>query len=184
MTKRVRFYGVGVKDIPTPTQWIERGKIVYCKAYKAWCNILKRCYHKPDAGYTMSPDWLIFSNFKKWFDENYQEDFVLNNVLFGDGTHYSEETVVFLDKTTHHFIKNTEFKIGVCNHLGLTKQKQSEKFHVRCSNPFTVVQEHVGYFDTEEKAVAAWIERKQKHAKKVAELHTDDRIKQEILNRF
>ena len=64
-------FGVGIKDISTPTGDIQ---------YHLWQEMLKRCYYEPHLkkepayrGCTVCDEWLTFSNFKRWMDNNYVE---------------------------------------------------------------------------------------------------------------
>ncbi len=173
-------YGVGVNDTHSPKQWIKHGKIVRCKAYTAWRNMLKKCY-ATKTSITVCDEWLLFSNFEKWFKENYKENCKLNNTLFGDGSFFSPDTTVYLDKMVCFFIRDTSY---VGETKGIRKQPLSDKFHVRCNNPLKAEQEHVGYFTKIEDAKAAWLERKRKVGKKIAEFQNDARVKQAILNYF
>lgn len=68
--------------------------------YNAWANMLKRCYepsvqekHPTYIGCTVSDEWLCFSNYHRWYVENYIEGFhidkdkkVLGNKVYGPDT--------------------------------------------------------------------------------------------------
>ena len=64
-------YGIG---------YIGHTKDIERKSYKIWNDMLKRCYtvynENKDVSYrscVVSSEWHSYSNFKKWFDENYYE---------------------------------------------------------------------------------------------------------------
>lgn len=175
-------HGVGFYDSNEPTQITKNGKVIINKAYQVWYNMLKKCYGKNSSGeVSVAYEWLTYTNFKNWYDDNYRENCKLNNTLFGDGSIYSKHTTVFLDKVVTYLIRDTSY---VGDSKGLGKQKHSEKYHVRCNNPLTCEQEHVGYFLDLEVAKAEWLLRKRKIARKIADLQTDDRVKNAILNYF
>ena len=102
-TKRAKnklVYGVGVNDYPHAT-YINRVPI---PAYKCWISMLRRCYsanHYPTyAGCVVCDEWLRFSVFKKWYDQ--QGDVtglsLDKDILSGEliGKVYSPETCVFV----------------------------------------------------------------------------------------
>ena len=67
-------YGHGICDI----SGVENGKQM--KYYETWKGMLRRCYsnkyHKKEPTYKnceVYEEWLLFSNFKKWYDENYYQ---------------------------------------------------------------------------------------------------------------
>lgn len=64
-------FGVGINDVSP----ISCGG-VHIASYAVWKNMLKRCYDKKwqqrnrtYIGCRVSDDWLVFSNFKVWFDD-------------------------------------------------------------------------------------------------------------------
>lgn len=75
------------------------------KSYNAWTGIIKRCYNKNSEHYkyygakgvTVCEEWKIFSNFKKWYDENYKEGCQIDKDIKG-GKVYSLENCVFVSK--------------------------------------------------------------------------------------
>ena len=75
--------GFGINDVPELTfVKDENGKAELTQAYKTWTGIIDRCYRpgheekfKAYADCSVCEEWKYFSNFKKWFDENYIEGF-------------------------------------------------------------------------------------------------------------
>lgn len=62
------------------------------KAYKAWSNLLHRCYNpEPQErrptyiGCTVCDEWLTFSNFKQWFNDNYVDGYHLDKDIIHKG---------------------------------------------------------------------------------------------------
>ena len=68
--------------------------------------------------------------------------------------------------------------IGVCWH------KRDCKFMSNCRNPFTKKREHLGLFECEREAHQAWLTRKLELAKELAEIQTDPRVAESLINRY
>jgi len=94
-------YDYGYNDIEDSI-YLDNGKIKPC--YRKWCGMLERCYspkwHIKKPSYKdcyVAPEWLTFSNFKKWFDSNNQEGYVLDkDILIKRNKEYSKETCIFV----------------------------------------------------------------------------------------
>lgn len=87
MSKTIRnkkVFGVGVADIKTTGENL--------KAYTAWKSMISRCYsdkvqaYRPTyQGCSVCHEWTIFSEFKKWFDENYIYGYELDKDILNEG---------------------------------------------------------------------------------------------------
>jgi hypothetical protein len=97
--------GVGLNDLHgEATYRDESGKKCTTKAYDTWRSMLQRCYdpkwhekYPTYIGCYVSEDWKLFSNFKKWFDENYIEGYQLDkDILNIRNREYSENNCVFV----------------------------------------------------------------------------------------
>lgn len=77
--------------------------------YTRWVNLINRCYNPNsnnyktygEKGITVDKEWLNFSNFKKWFNENYydigEEKLVVDkDVLIKNNKVYSSKTCLLL----------------------------------------------------------------------------------------
>ena len=194
-------YGVGVNDadyVVEKRETIRYGdgkqkhKLVWvCPYYLAWMNMLRRCYYtkfhesRPTyIGCSVSDEWLTFSNFKRWMEDQDWDGKQLDKDLLFDGNKvYSAETCVFVTKAVNLFTTDSgasrgEWLIGVSWHKG------ADKFLSRCSNPFTKKREHLGYFDCEVEAHQAWLKRKLVLARLLAAEQTDDRVAKALVERY
>lgn len=87
-------YGVGTLDVKGASK---------TKAYKVWDCMLKRCYSKNDKNHKSSykdcvvcDEWLLYSNFEKWYNNNYIEGYSIDKDLLSPGNRiYSHKHVVF-----------------------------------------------------------------------------------------
>lgn len=84
------------------------------KSYKTWDTMIRRCYSKYKQvenptyiGCSVCEEWLTFSNFKRWFDENYIEGYELDKDILVKGNKvYSPETCCFVPKRLNLLIRS------------------------------------------------------------------------------
>ena len=167
-------------------------KLVWaCPFYRAWADMLKRCYsvkHQKNRptyqGCTVSDDWLAFSNFKAWMEKQQWEGNQLDkDLLIEENKVYSSDACVFVTQTVNSFTTDSgaargEWLIGVCWH------KAAGKFKSSCSNPFTKKKEHLGLFTCEQEAHQAWLKRKMELAHELAAIQTDQRAAKALIERY
>ena len=92
-------YGFGTNDSPAPVR--VNGKTI--PSYKRWQNTLQRCYcpkflalNPTYVGCSVHEDWLLFSNFQRFFDKNYIQGYQLDKDLLIHGNReYSEGVCVY-----------------------------------------------------------------------------------------
>lgn len=79
--------------------------------YVTWRNMIARCYLPNKkwnvSGATVCNEWLKFSRFKKWFDENHKDGMELDKDIIGSGKIYSPENCVFVPKSIN-LLANTK----------------------------------------------------------------------------
>lgn len=94
--------GVGLNDSVIP--------VYGDKSYNLWKCMIKRCYDGAErySAYkdcSVCDEWLIFSNFKEWYDANYIEGYALDkDILFKDNRTYSPQTCCFVPKRINSLI--------------------------------------------------------------------------------
>lgn len=97
--------GVGINDAEYKTMYRGEDKEwCRCPYYTAWVHMLHRCYsekcHKARPTYigcTVSEEWKIFSNFKRWMKAQSWEGNTLDKDLRVKGNKiYSSETCIFI----------------------------------------------------------------------------------------
>lgn len=194
-------YGVGINDADYVIEKREtivcadgkqkRKKVWECPYYRAWGNMLRRCYstefqerNKTYKDCTVSEDWLTFSNFKNWMEAQDFEGLQLDkDILFEGSKIYSETTCVFISPMVNTFTTDSGATRGE-RLIGVYWYKASEKFRAKCRNPFTNKQESLGYFDCEQEAHEAWLKRKLELAKELAAVQTDPRVAKALIDRY
>lgn len=157
-----KIFGVGVNDL----KYKENKEISKTKAYKIWLGILRRSYDKKYkekfktyACCKVCDEWLLFSNFKKWFDENYRFDLgnqgvklELDKDLLGkDEKLHSPENCVFLPYDVNTFIRKRNSN-NTSGFVGVTWDKEYEKWRVRTNGFETKKNISCGRFDNFEEA--------------------------------
>jgi hypothetical protein len=130
--------GVGINDLLTSST---------TKAYSTWYNMIRRCYPPQNQirnytyiGCTVCDEWLVFSNFKKWHDENYREGFHLDkDILIEDNKVYSPDTCVFVPQYLNSLLTDSRKARGECPvgvSRAMTHRQKTPTYTAQCSNGF------------------------------------------------
>jgi hypothetical protein len=104
-------------------------------SYKCWSDMIKRCYKDYNNGRdetyrscSVSEDWLIYSNFDKWYNENYYklEDKTMcldKDILIKGNKTYGKESCIFVPKDINSmFTKGGKRRGGLP--IGVQKRNQ------------------------------------------------------------
>lgn len=163
-----------------------------CESYLRWHDMINRCYnekfHERNPQYkgcTVCEEWLNYSNFKVWYDQNKIKGMSLDldkDILFKGNKEYSPATVAFVP----HII-NTLFINGKKNRgdypVGVHWDKEKNKYRAEMSFAGETIR--LGRFDTVESAFARYKEYKEDFIKDMAEQYKDeipDKVYQAMLN--
>lgn len=156
------------------------------KAYQTWVAMLTRCYseryHKVCPTYigcSICDEWLRFSNFKMWFDENYVEGYALDKDILVKGNKvYSPDTCCFVPNEINALLIKHEGKRGSFP-IGVTRK--GNKFCARlnvCS-----VSKWLGVFRSAEEAFAVYKNEKEKYLKEIAKTYFEsNKISEKVYN--
>ncbi len=189
--KRSKVQHIGINDSDEIVGKRINGERKQCPIYVTWCNMLKRCYSsltqekQPSyKGCSVCDEWLVFSNFKKWMEEqDWEGKFLDKDLLFPGNKVYSPETCILVSRGVNNFLTSRSRDRGSFP-LGVSWHSPSKKFCAYVSNPFLSKQEHLGLFNTAEEAHAAWLSRKKEIAKELAAQQEDGRVAAALLNIF
>lgn len=168
INRRKLVSSIGINDADYTTQPSINGEQIHCPAYTAWKCILKRSYgtdnEYPHVAYedvTVCAEWLVFSNFRAWWIDNYVDGWQLDkDILISGSKIYSPESCIYIPQRLNAFITDRsrergKYKIGVVWH------KRIGKFQARCCNISSLSKrDYLGYFETEHEAYNAWLKRK------------------------
>ena len=138
-------YGVGINDADYVVEkretigyvnGVQKQKLVWvCPYYRVWSNMLMRCYsakyqeRQPTyKGCSVSEEWLTFSNFRRWMEEQDWEWMQLDkDILFNGNKVYSVETCVFVTKAVNLFTTDRGNVRGEWL-IGVSWNKEKSKF--------------------------------------------------------
>lgn len=192
MKKTRLLCGVGINDSDYYVNKYENGKRVWiCPYYQAWKGMLVRSYsaklkeeHPTYEDCIVCDEWLVFSNFKKWMEQQDWEGKELDKDILVQGNKvYSPDTCVFVDSVVNSFILESAASRGEWP-LGVHWHKHGGRFMSRCSNPFTKQREHLGCFTCPQEAHLAWKKRKHELACQLADMQIDERVSEALRSRY
>ncbi len=170
--------GVGVNDYEEPV--IVNGRKL--DSYGCWYAMLRRCYSVKQQiiqptyiDCSVCEEWLLFSNFKKFYDKNHREGFELDkDILFSGNKHYSPETCCFVPVYLNLLLLDRGRFRGDLP-LGVSAKKPNSKigkitttYMARCSDGYgksltktfkTLEEAQAWYSATKKRVVAEQVQR-------------------------
>lgn len=176
-----KLFGVGINDdTETHTNNVES------VAYRKWRTMMARCYSKnyhanqpTYIGCSVCEEWWLYSNFKKWHDQNYIDGYELDkDLLLKNNKVYSPDTCCYVPKEINTLLLNCKKKrgnlpIGVCERIGGT----GVKYHAEMSHYVNGKRSsYLGSFNTPEEAFAAYKSAKESRIKMIANEYFDKRL--------
>jgi len=112
--RKTGIFGAGINDAGYPVMKIINGKQVMCVFYNAWKTMIMRCYSlKWQSKYptykdcTMDKEWLLFSVFKKWMEnQDWKGNQLDKDILIPGNKHYGVKSCVFVDRDTNVYFRD------------------------------------------------------------------------------
>lgn len=173
------YYGVG--SIENELIRDNNGQLL--RSYICWRDMLKRCYSEKIQekrptykGCTVSKEWHKFSNFKKWYNNNYYEidkhRMTLDkDILIKNNKVYSEDTCIFVPMNINNLFTRSNstrnnLPIGVCF------DKSKNKYKVTCSVN-NGKSKNIGTFNSPDEAFKAYKIFKENYIKQVADIYKE-----------
>lgn len=161
--------GVAINDAKYKVYAIVNGNKVVSPSYRTWKNMLERCLnekykriHPTYMDATICDEWLLFSNFDNWYDQNFIAGYDLDKDIKVKGNKtYSPEFCMYVPKCINYLLLDKQsargkHPIGVHLHNGT--KKDGKRYQARLSVDAKVY--HIGLFYTPEQASNAYIEKK------------------------
>lgn len=164
--------GVGINDSETPVSWHLDGKKIWCPYYTRWKGVITRCYdgkdrHKSYWDCSVHPDWLYFSQFRGWMEDQQWRGLQLDkDILIKDNREYGPERCAFVpDYLNGCIILSTQKVFNVELPLGVNYFKKFDYMINELKKPYLVrcarvdnndKSKHVGYFTNPEDAHKAY----------------------------
>lgn len=154
-----KVHGIGINDYEGTVSYVKNGKRKKIKSYATWNSMVERCYSNKFQekqptykGCEVSKEWLLYSNFKKWFDNNFPFElseeirFEIDKDLMIKGNKiYSEKTCLFLPKKINSFLANKQNN-NASGYVGVDFVKREGKFRTKIRDFNTGKQKSLGYF--------------------------------------
>lgn len=168
--------GIGINDADYPIFKTIGGKREICPYYRKWADMLNRAYKLGKHSYIsceVCDEWLTFSNFKRWMEEQDWEGKQLDKDLLGDGKLYSPDTCCFIDSKANSFL--TTRRAGRGNYPLGVRRKPGCRFEARV-NDGSGRPKSLGYFGCATAAHLAWKAAKRRQAIILGESLGDSRI--------
>lgn len=175
MKKSSLYGGLGINDLT------RKDRI----CVKHWRNMMNRCYgesyqkrNTTYIGCTVCDEWHIASNFKKWFDKNYVEGYVLDKDIIIKGNKvYSPESCCFVPEYINNLLLRRQNDRGELP-IGVTITRNG-KYYVRVYKYGKACV--VGTFTSKKDAFNAYKKAKEEHIKRLAtELYNDGKINKNV----
>lgn len=160
-------FGVGVNDSTTPVR--VDGKLK--PPYALWYSMITRCYspksHQRTSTYedcSVCKEWWLYSNFEKWYNENYIEGGHLDKDILVKGNKcYSPETCSFVPREINNLIENARRSRGNTP-MGVIERCGRFLSYVRVNEK----RIYLGTYDTKEQAFLRMKEEKERFIKEMA----------------
>lgn len=177
-TKRKIVYGVAHNDYAGRIK--ENGK--HIRSYRSWISMLSRCYGEKELnnrpsykGCSVCDEWLLFSNFKKWFDDptnGYQNGYCLDKDILVKGNKvYSPNTCCFVPNEINTLLLESNKSRKPNGIKGVYKTKFNTFIAGYSDGKGKRV--HLGSFKTLEEAKLAYSTFKEKRVKSIAQEYFD-----------
>jgi len=186
LSMRKPVLGVGINDAVYKTSAIKDGKLARCPYYKAWKNMLTRCYSRKYQsswptyiGCTVAEEWHSFMNFRKWMKtQDWQGKALDKDILSPGNKIYSSETCVFVPVRINGLLTHIQSSKGK-HPAGVSFHKLRNKYQAECW--VNEGKKHLGYFATPEEASESYKKAKRKEILRHAMMQVNERIKQGLI---
>lgn len=161
--RRRLLYGVGVNDADYQVAPKTEHGTAICPYYSAWHSMLTRCYspkflerYPTYQGCTVCPEWLTFSNFRRWMEgQNWKGRQLDKDILIPGNKEYAPDRCIFIDQALNKLLTLRGRARGKWP-LGVTCQQG--RFVAQLNNGRS--SKYLGRFDTPEKAEACYLAAK------------------------
>jgi hypothetical protein len=179
LIKRKPVLGMGINDASYMVQPTINGNRLCCQYYRAWKNMLNRCYNKDYhkkyptyIGCEVSSDWLIFSKFREWMEtQDWEGKYLDKDILIAKNKIYGPEFCIFVSASVNNLLLDSgsirgNLPQGVCLNRRSKKYQASCKVDGKCK--------YLGSYITSREASIAYLDFKQRNIIKVAKDYKSD----------
>lgn len=188
--RRKLIYGVGINDATYQVKYKDpKGKSHLCPYYAVWCGVLQRCFstefYQKRPTYrdcTLEESWKVFSNFKKWMeDQDWVGKTIDKDLLVQGNKHYGPNTCLFVSKALNNLTTLNESRRGNLP-LGVSETTINKCHYYIASCKFYGKQKRLGYFKDVQEASECYITAKKAYIQELITHETDPKIKAALTN--
>lgn len=159
-------YGKGINDVANVWNYCQ-------KAFQVWRSMLVRCYNEKYQkkeptyiGCTVCEEWLRFSNFLKWFEDNYIEGFQLDKDIIHKGNKiYSPQNCAFVPLELNYLLLKRQALRG---NMPIGVKYDKRRNYYSASIHYDGKYHFIGYAKSPEEAFLLYKEAKEKRIKEMA----------------
>jgi len=178
-SRRGLICGVGINDAWYKVSGLSaEGKKINCPYYSRWKDMVVRCYSERELaryptyiGCSVSSEWLLFSNFRKWMEtQDWKGKHLDKDILVEGNKIYSPTTCVFVTSAVNALFTDHGAARGECP-LGVSWHKDTRKYIASCNNGEGKMK-HLGLYESTDSAEAAYCAYKSVLVRKVASTTT------------
>lgn len=177
-----KIFGKGINDASYKVTFYKPdGRRGTCPFYERWTDMLRRCYcpkqleRMPNYFKTeVCEEWLTFTNFKNWMEEQVWENKVLDKDLLGDGELYSPATCIFVPEYVNFAV------MGIDKYKGVTLHKRDNVYQatICCFGKHI----YLGSYSSEEEATEVYKLAKIEYLRKVINRYTIENGDTRVIN--
>lgn len=175
-------YGVATSDVDI--DWDDKYQR---RLYDYWHSMIRRCYGVKELERNptykeveVCNEWLLFSNFIVWFNENFYEvkgqQMQLDKDILNKGNKiYSPNTCIFVPKSINSLVINGKSTRGEYP-IGIYYKKKNEQYCAQLNKGIVDGKrnnEYIGLFSNIESAFLAYKVRKERYIKEIADMYKD-----------
>ena len=173
IAKRRPLFGHGINDADYIVHGSVDGNLVSCPFYRAWRDMIKRCYcHKFQStnptyvGCSVSTEWLTFSVFKEWMtDQDWQNKELDKDILIVGNKEYSSKSCIFISRQINSLLLDRAASRGEYPQ-GTGFHKLTGKYRAYCN--VSGKSKHLGLFEDVRVAEIAYLEFKSSLVESIA----------------
>ena len=183
--RRSKIQGVGINDADYMVHG-PRGSGATCPYYAVWKAMIQRCYNPLKLNQrqtyidcTISNEWFLFSNFKKWMKtQDWSGKQLDKDIKFAGNRVYSQRTCLFVSQKINGLLNNN-LSIRGSLPIGVSFDKNRGMYSSKCNKEGKTV--NLGRFSTANQASLAYRRFKKKHIEEVANRQENEYIREYLL---
>lgn len=179
LARRKLLYNKGINDAKYCVHFVVGGKLYRCPYYTKWQNMIRRClsdkYKEKYPHYSdcsVCDEWLIFSIFKQWMEEQDWHGKQLDKDIINPGNKiYSPKNCAFVSQDLNKLLTNHKRARGEFPQ-GVDLSGELYRAQISINGKFV----HIGRYETTEEAERAYIIRKTDIIMSHADALSDKRV--------